>query len=95
MVKYLKDTVRRLKNSVDNRKATPWDKYPVGSKAWIEAHRGKNGKYNINNEDLKALLNNPEWRKGYTRFKMALIHLLSTWEKKGQIKPCTTRSMKK
>lgn len=80
---------------MNGRKTMPWDKYPIGSKEWIESHTDKKGNTIITNEDLKALLNDPEWRKGYTTFKMALIHLFSAWEKKRKGKPCTTRSMKK
>jgi len=62
--------------------ATSISQYPVGSKEWIEAHRTRTGAYHVTGQDIKMLMQDPKWREGYKRYKLAVLHLNTILEKK-------------
>lgn len=58
------------------------EKYPVGSKEWVEAHRTKSGAYHVTAQDHKLLMQDPAWREGYRKYKQAVVHLNAVMQAK-------------
>jgi hypothetical protein len=75
MLKLIRGLLSPRRVDMQQRRPAPWEKYPVGSKEWVEAHYSKAGGLAVTKHDLDLLHCNREWQAEYEQFIQAMIKL--------------------
>ena len=81
--------LRNIVRSGERMDVRPWDRYAVGTLAWIEAHRinGKHGGgwLSVSKQDQAALWADAKWRAEFLKAKHAMNAMSFRIRKKSEV----------